>query len=218
MEEAILAAEARRPSQVIASEAQAQARSTTARRLKSMLKGDLDLIALKTLQKQPEHRYLTVDALRADIERHLTGQAVLAQPESARYRVKKFVLRHKFAVLPTVAVFIALAAGLSAALWQARIARNEARTSAAVEEFTEDIFRTNSLEHPDPVKARQTTARELLDIGARKVTDSLKDAPAAKARMLAILASLYVDLGLDDQAVALPKTARGRGKGAVRCP
>ena len=74
---------------------------------------------------------------------------------------------------------------------------------AAVEEFTEDIFRTNGLEQPDPVKARETTARQLLDIGARKVATSLKEAPAAKLRMLTILGSLYMDLGLADEAVAL---------------
>ena len=205
LEEAILTADPRRPSQSVWNEAQAQARSTTIRKLRAQLQGDLDLIVLKALQKQPEQRYSTVDAFRADIQRHLSGEAILAQPESTRYRTKKFVLRHKIAVVSTVAVFLALATGLSVALWQARVARNEARTAAAVEEFTEDIFRTNSLEQPDPAKARQTTARQLLDIGARKMAGSLNDAPAAKLRMLAILGSLYLDLGLDDQAVELQK-------------
>ena len=92
-------------------------------------------------------------------------------------------------------------------MWQARIAREQAPTSAAVEEFTEDIFRANSLEQADPVKARQTTARQLLDLGARKVAGKLNDAPAAKLRMLAILGSLYLDLGLEDQAVVWESSA-----------
>jgi eukaryotic-like serine/threonine-protein kinase len=51
----------------------------------------LDTIVLKTLQKQPEQRYATVDAFRSDIERYLAGKAVLAQGESAWYRARKFM-------------------------------------------------------------------------------------------------------------------------------
>ena len=182
-----------------------EARSTTPRKLTAQLRGDLDLIVLKALQRMPDQRYSTVDAFRADIGRYLAGEAVLAQPESTRYRIKKFILRHKLPVLSAVAVFLTFAAGLTAALWQARIAREQARTSTAVEEFTEDIFRANSVEQPDPVKAQQTTARQLLDIGARKVASKLNDAPAAKLRMLTILGSLYLNLGLEDQSVALEK-------------
>ncbi len=205
LEEAILTAEPRRLSQAVDGEAQAQVRSSTIGKLKAVLKGDLDQIVLKAIQKVPERRYSTVDAFRSDIERYLGGHPVLAQPESTWYRTRKFALRHKLPVASAAAVFVALAAGLSVALWQARVARNEARTSAAVEEFTEDIFRANSLENPDPLKARQTTARALLDIGATKVAKNLNDAPAAKLRMLAILASLYRELALDDQAVDLEK-------------
>jgi serine/threonine-protein kinase len=133
LEEAILTAEARRPSQAAESDSHARARSTTVKKLKALLKGDLDLIVLKALQKPPEQRYLTADAFRADIERYLAGEPVLAQPESTTYRVKKFVLRHRLAVASATAVFFALAAGLSVALWQARVARNEARTSTAAE-------------------------------------------------------------------------------------
>jgi serine/threonine-protein kinase len=90
-------------------------------------------------------------------------------------------------------------------LWEAGIARKEARTADAVQEFTEDIFYTNSRSNPDPVKAQQTTARQLLDIGARKASASLQDAPEAKLRMLKMLGSLYQSLGVDDQAVSLEK-------------
>ncbi len=213
LEEAILTAEPRRPSQAVDNDKLAQARSATVGKLKALLKGDLDLIVLKALQKHPEKRYSTVDAFRSDIERYLEGQPVLAQPESTWYRTKKFVARHKLTVASAAAVFVALAGGLSVALWQARVARNEARTSAAVEEFTADLFRANSLENPDPVKARQTTARALLDMGATKVAKNLNDAPAAKLRMLAILGSLYEELALDDEAVALDKQAVAVAKG-----
>jgi serine/threonine protein kinase len=205
LEESILTAAARRPSQSIFTDEQAGERSTTRRKLEGALKGDLDLITLKAIQKRPEDRYLTADAFRADIQRYLNGEAVLAQPETVRYRVVKFVSRHKLAVLAAGLVFLALAGGMSAALWQASIARREARTAATVREFTEDIFRLNSRSNPDPVKAQQTTARQLLDMGAKKVSAGLNDAPEAKLQMLAMLASLYQDLGLEDKGVALQK-------------
>ena len=188
MEEAILMAEAKPPS-----------------RGNPQLKGDLDLIALKALQREPERRYTTADAFRQDIERYLAGQPVLAHPESIVYRTRKFIVRHKWPAASTAVVLLALSGALGAALWQARIARDEARTAAAVEEFTLDIFRANSLRNPEPLKARQTTARELLDIGAEKLNSSLNNAPGAKLRMLEILGSLYLDVGLDDQAVSLEK-------------
>ncbi|HEX5324083.1 MAG TPA: protein kinase, partial [Capsulimonadaceae bacterium] len=205
LEEAVVSGEPRRPSQSVDNEANAAKCSITPRKLQAQLKGDLDLIVFKALRKQPEDRYTTVDALRADIERHLAGEAVLAQPPRTGYRIRKFMLRHKLPVAFTAAIFVALAAGLSVAVWQARIARDEARTTAAVQSFTEDIFRTNSLEQPDPVKARDTTARQLLDIGARKVGGSLNDALPAKIRMLSILGGLYLDLGLEDESVTLLK-------------
>ena len=62
-----------RPSQLATDEAKATARSTTSAKLTRALKGDLDSIALKALQKQPAARYPTADAFAQDIERYLAG-------------------------------------------------------------------------------------------------------------------------------------------------
>ena len=170
-----------------------------------MLRGDLDTIVLKALYKEPERRYQTVEAFRADIDRYLAGEAVLARPEGRWYRLKKSLRRHRLALASVSAVFVALAGALGVALWQAKTARQEARTSAAMQEFIQDIFRANSQNQPDPVKAQQTTARELLDLGARKIDAGLVDAPVAKIKMFSVLADLYSDLGMDDQEVELLK-------------
>jgi serine/threonine protein kinase len=204
MEEAMISAEARPPSHAAAPE-QAAARSAGVRELKAQLKGDLDLIALKAIQREPDRRYATADGFRQDIERYLAGLPVHAHPESLAYRARKFVLRHRVPTASAAVALLALSAGLAIALRQARVARAEARTAAAVEEFTMDLFRANSLRNPDPLKARQTTARQLLDIGAQKIGSALTDAPEAKLRMFHILGSLYLDLGLDDEAVTLQK-------------
>jgi eukaryotic-like serine/threonine-protein kinase len=194
LEDAILEAEPERPSQA------------APRQLARGLRGDLDAIILKVLGKQPQERYASADAFAQDIERHLEGQAVLAQPESVWYRARKFVARNKLAVGAAAAIILALSIGLGVALWEAHLAQIQTRTAQTIQTFLLDIFRANSNEHADPVKARQTTARELLDLGAKKIDGALQDAPAAKLSLLETLFQLYADLGLQDQAFALGRS------------
>lgn len=176
---------------------------TTPERLRRQLRGDLDAIVLKGLRKQPSQRYTTAEAFAEDLKRYLAGEPVIAQPESTWYRSKKFLSRHRWGVASGAAVVLALTLGLGAALWQAHIARRESRTATAMEKFLEDIFRANSAHQEDPVKARHTSARELLDIGAAKVENELTDVPEAKIRILDTLGNMYFDLGLEDQSVSL---------------
>lgn len=185
------------------SEAISQKFGTTPERLRRQLRGDLDAIVLKGLRKQPSQRYTTAEAFAEDLRRYLAGEPVIAQSESTWYRSKKFFLRHRWGVASAAAVVLALTLGLGAALWQAHIARRESRTATAMEKFLEDIFRANSAHQDDPVKARQTTARELLDIGAAKVDNELTDVPEAKIRILNTLGDMYFDLGLGDQSVTM---------------
>jgi len=121
----------------------------------------------------------------------------------------KFVRRNPVVVALGVLALLALALGLSAALWQANIARRQTRVATAVQSFLEGIFRANSSDQADPLKARQTTARELLDIGARKIDGELSDVPEAKLNVLGTLGSMYSDLGLDDQAVSMQRKPVG---------
>jgi serine/threonine-protein kinase len=183
----------------------ARNRGTSPDKLRRQLRGDLDAIVLKGLRKQPSERYGTPDAFAEDLRRYLAGEPVIAQPESTWYRTKKFLIRRRWAVASVTAIVLALAAGLGAALWQAHVARRQTKVATAMEKFLEDIFRANSSFQDDPVKARQTTARELLDIGARKIDDELADEPEAKLSILNTLGSMYFDLGLSDQSVGMQR-------------
>ena len=203
LEEAILAADPVMPSHAAFTDAIAQARSTTTRKLPQALAGDLDTIVLKALKKNAAERYATADAFAQDIERYLKGEVVLARPDSAWYRTRKFLWRNKVAAIATAAVFVALAAGLGVALWQARIARTEARTAEAVQTFLLDIFSANTDAQADPLKARETTARELLDIGARRVSGNLQAVPETQQVVLDTLASMYFELGMDEEAASM---------------
>jgi serine/threonine-protein kinase len=207
LEDAILSAEAVRPSQSAITPEIARARSTTARKLSQMLAGDLDTIALKALKKEPAERYATADAFLQDLQRYLKGEPVLARPDSAAYRIRKFVYRNWFAVALATGAGLALVGATAASVWQARVAseharvaQREANRAQAVQGFLLDIFRANSDAQPDPLKARQTTARELLDIGATRVAGSLKDSPEAQQEVLATLGTMYWQLGLDEKA------------------
>jgi eukaryotic-like serine/threonine-protein kinase len=205
---AVVETESPRASTTIASDAgniASRNRGTTPDKLRRQLSGDLDAIVRKGLRKQPSERYSTPDAFAQDLRRYLAGEPVIAQPERTWYRTKKFISRRRWAVASVGAVVLALAAGLSAALWQAHVARRQTQVATAMEKFLEDIFRANSSFQDDPAKARQTTARELLDIGARKIDDELAGVPQAKFRILDTLGNMYFDLGLSDQSVAMQR-------------
>ena len=84
------------------------------------LEGDLDNILLKTLEKAPERRYASVDALAADVQAFLDGRPVSARPAGAAYVLGKFVRRNRWAVLAGSLGGVGLATGLAAALLQGR--------------------------------------------------------------------------------------------------
>ncbi len=107
LEKAILRADPGRPSDAVVDT-----------KLRRALSGDLDTIVLKALKKAAADRYPTVAALAEDIERHLQHRAVLAQPDSGTYRLRKFMLRNRRAVRAAAVVTASLLIGSSVALWQ----------------------------------------------------------------------------------------------------
>ena len=129
LEDAILGVEPPKPSQSGIDEARAKARGTTAKRLGRQLAGDLDTIVLKALKKVPAERYPTAQALAEDIRRYLSGDAVLARPDSALYRARKFVVRHWLSMSAAAGIALALAAGGTVAIWEADVARQQARVA-----------------------------------------------------------------------------------------
>ncbi len=162
---------------------------------------DLATIILKTLKKAPLERYATVAALAEDLQRWLANEPVFAQPDSTWYRTRKFVGRNKLAVATATGVLVTVFAASGVSIWQARVARTEAQTAEAVQNFMEDIFRASSGDQIDPVSARRRTAKELLDEGAARIDRALADSPVAKLRMLKTLGGMYEDMEqLEDAA------------------
>jgi len=88
------------------------------------LRGDIDNIILKSLRKEPERRYKTVEQFVADIWRHIDGLPVLARPATVAYRASKFFQRNKIAVIATALIFLTLICGIIVSFRQTKIAES----------------------------------------------------------------------------------------------
>ena len=97
----------------------ARTHSTEAPRMASLLRGDLDWVVMKCLEKERSRRYDTATALAGDIQRHLQDEPVTARPPGAAYRMQKFYRRHRTGYISGSAAVLMLMAGLAAAAWQA---------------------------------------------------------------------------------------------------
>jgi tetratricopeptide (TPR) repeat protein/tRNA A-37 threonylcarbamoyl transferase component Bud32 len=97
----------------------ASVRQTEPRKLMAMLRGELDWVVMKCLEKQRDRRYETANALARDIQRYLADEPVEARPPSAGYRLRKLLRRNRAVVLTCLLVAAALLMGTAAATWQA---------------------------------------------------------------------------------------------------
>lgn len=182
----------------------AAARSTDPDRLRRVLRGDLDVICMEALRKEPERRYGSVEALAADVQRHLDGMPVAARRDTLGYRSRKLIRRHPRAFVATIAVLLGVT-GLTG-VYVDRItderdrARDEATKVAAVAGFLQDLF---LVADPSESRGETVTARELLDEGAERITTELAGQPAVQATMLRVIGDVYHVLGLTDRAVPL---------------
>ncbi|MCI1711173.1 MAG: protein kinase [Chiayiivirga sp.] len=110
---------------------QAVARRTGVRAARA-LRGDVDTIVATCLQPDPARRYASAAALRRDLERHLAGLPIEAQADSLRYRIGKFVQRHRLGVVAGALVVVALVAATAISLVQARRAERESLRATAL--------------------------------------------------------------------------------------
>jgi eukaryotic-like serine/threonine-protein kinase len=151
------------------------------------LTGDLDVIVLKALEKDPQRRYISVEQFAADIQRHLDGIPILARPQTWRYRAGRFARRNRVPVLAASLIVLSLAGGLVAATWQARIARQQ---RARAERNFSDL--------------RRLTQSFLFDFH-----DSIKDLPGSTpARNLVVQTAVDYLRRLSQEARGDPSLAR----------
>ncbi len=117
-------------------------RQTEPRKLMGMLRGDLDWVVMKCLEKERERRYETASGLARDIERYLEGNTVEARPPSASYRLRKFAWKHAAALATAAGFALLLALATAVSTWQAfRAIKAEARAKTEAGNATSEARR-----------------------------------------------------------------------------
>ncbi len=185
----------------------ARVRRLTTSRLSARLAGDLDAIIGMALHKQQTERYASVEALAADLRRHLDHRPVRAREATWRYVAARFGSRHRFGV--GAAALLLLVVGTAAGGFSVQAARlaeerdrtaRERDTAQQVVSFLTGLFVVSD---PDRTGAEPITARELLDRGAERLDTELAGQPVVQARLLGTIGTVYGSLGIYDRSAAL---------------
>lgn len=185
LEDAVLHQEPRRPSEAAPASAA------------SALRGDLDTIVLKALKKLPRERYATADAFADDIERHLAHQPVLAQPDTAAYRLRRFVYRNRLPVAAGALVAVALGVGSGVALWQATQARAEQSRAEAVKTFVAGLFTDAD---PFNTTSAERTVQSLLATAQQRLPPASAANAALRVELLDMIGTSLIGLNRFEDA------------------
>ena len=195
-------------------ESLALVRGSTAVRLAKRLRGDLDAIVLKAMDKEPGRRYATVEQFETDVRRHLDRLPVLAQPASRLYVTRKFVRRNRAGVVMSVAAAV-LVLGFAVVMTVQR-SRIRAQSERLViernrAELTGQFF-INTFKGLTP-GLRGTSAREILDSATARIDQELGDHPGQRAELMMTMARAYHRLELYAPARSLLERSLGLRRG-----
>lgn len=143
----------------------------------AQLTDDLQHVVAKAMHKDAARRYPTAQALAADIQRWLQGMPVQAHPDSAGYRLRKFIGRHRLGVAAAAVALLAVLSTAGLALWQAREARQAAADTGEMNAFLLEVLQTS-----DPFDAdRELTLSEALDAAASSIDTRFAGRPDLSA-------------------------------------
>jgi non-specific serine/threonine protein kinase/serine/threonine-protein kinase len=205
----------------------AASRQVEPQRLGTLLRGELDWIVMKALEKDRTRRYQSPSTLAADLERHLSDRPVSAGPPSGFYRARKFVRRHKLAFGMAAALAMALGAGFVGTAWgfvnarrqrdaavvarnQAVAARDEAvaarQAEAEAREYEKQtdrfLIEMFTAINPDKARGRDVSVREILDDAAKRIDTQPPAHKIVEAYLRSTFGVAYKSLGLLDKAEA----------------
>jgi eukaryotic-like serine/threonine-protein kinase len=172
--------------------------AATERTRRRRLRGDLDAILNKALKKEPAERYATIDAFAQDIERHLRGLPVQARPDGGLYRFGRLVARHKVGTAATFAVVIAILAGAAIAIWQAGVARDQARRAENINAFILSLFNAAG---PGGGGGADLRVTELLTQSLSRVEQELPQEPRRQVELYTTVGDALRELNAYPQSV-----------------
>jgi serine/threonine protein kinase/tetratricopeptide (TPR) repeat protein len=168
--------------------------------LVGQLRGDLDAIALKALDKDPARRYPTPSELAADIRRYLQNEPVVARPASAGYKLQKYVRRHRVAVVIAAGLVLLLSGFAITQVLEVRRITRERDRADRVASFMTDMFQVAD---PSEARGNTVTAREILDKGSQSIESGLAQDPQLQTRLMYTMGNVYHALGLDARSQSL---------------
>lgn len=180
------------------SPATAEARGTDAKQLVSELRGDLDWITMKAVEKARARRYATASDLAQDIAHYLRHEPVTARPASLIYRARKYVRRHRLGVaVAAVITALLVSFGVFQSVQLRRITRERDRANR-IADFMTGIFKTS-----DPNERQlggSVTAAQLLDNAAKEIQTALSKDPELQTSLMHVIGRAYMYQGLWNRA------------------
>jgi non-specific serine/threonine protein kinase/serine/threonine-protein kinase len=187
-----------------ASQPTAERRRTDTQGLTRTLRGDLDWIVMKAIEKDRTRRYGSPSELAADLERYLHSEPVVASPPSGLYLIRKFVRRNRVGVATGGVVIVALIAGVVGTTIGLVRARSEAETARRVSELLVGVFADLD---PEAQMGQISSIPAMLDRGVERIQNDLTDQPLVRARLLSTVGNAYRNLGRFDEARPLLEEA-----------
>jgi eukaryotic-like serine/threonine-protein kinase len=184
--------------------ATATARSATPGQLVGLLRGDLDGIAMKALEKDRARRYGAPSELAADIRRYLNHEPVMARPASAGYHLRKYLRRHRVAMGTLAGLLLLLTAFSLLQSVELRRTTQERDRANRITDFMTGMFKVAD---PNEARGNSVTAREILDKASAEMQDGLAKDPEVQSQMMQVMATTYLNLGLYARAHELSKRA-----------
>jgi len=173
----------------------AATRGTDSDKLAQLLRGELDWIVMKALDKERNRRYETAAGLARDVERYLKDELVEARPPSAGYRLRKFVKRHRVAVLTAALVLLAILGGIIGTTagmlraWDAEAKADEARQTAEGNKIVAEALKEQAIGNAQEAEKVSRRAEE----NEKKAKAAVAEAKAA----LSFLGSTVISAQLD---------------------
>jgi tetratricopeptide (TPR) repeat protein len=179
-------------------------------KLTRMMRGELDWIVMKALEKDRTRRYETASGLAQDVQRYLADELVEARPPSAGYRLRKFARKNRAALTTAAAMVLLLLAGVAASLWQAQKARAAAEAEKQAKETAEDreaetqavldfvetrIIAPARPEGQEGGLGRDVMLRRAIEEALKHVETSFRNQPLIEARLRVTLGKSFYYLG-----------------------
>jgi len=203
--------------------ATAKRHGTESLQLLKTIRGDLDWIVMKCLEKDRTRRYETANGLAADLKRHLNNEPVLACPPSTAYRFQKSFRRNKLAFAAATAVFVALCLGIVATTLQSlratraekttkeakddAVAR-EAETKAVLEFVENHVLAAARPEGQQGGLGRDVTMRKAIEAAAQYIKEGFTNQPLIEAKLRLTLGKSFYFLGDAQRSAEQEEAAR----------